>query len=42
MSVEDDGGSTITITLSGRDWSGREIVSYRYTVPARATAGYAR
>jgi hypothetical protein len=42
MSVQDDGGSSITVTLSGRDWSGREIVSYRYTVPVSATSGHAR
>ncbi|MEZ4520697.1 MAG: alkaline phosphatase D family protein [Thermomicrobiales bacterium] len=33
VSVEDDGGDEIAITLSGRNWRGDEIVSYRYTIP---------
>jgi hypothetical protein len=42
MSVEDDGGAWITVTLSGRDWTGREIVAYRFTVPAGPVAADAQ
>jgi phosphodiesterase/alkaline phosphatase D-like protein len=35
VTVEDDGGDTITITLSGRNWENKERVRYSYTVEAR-------
>ena len=31
-----DSGTDITITLSGRDWTGAELVGYEFTVPASA------
>jgi hypothetical protein len=34
----DDAGDTIAVTLSGRDWRGREIVRHRFTVPTATTA----
>jgi hypothetical protein len=38
MTVADQGGATIDITLSGRDWTGREIVAHRFTVAADPAA----
>ena len=35
MTVEDDGGETITVRWSGRDHRDRELLSHRFTVPAR-------
>jgi hypothetical protein len=34
VTVDDDGGSTVTVTLSGRNYEGREIAGYTFTVPA--------
>ncbi len=33
--VSDRGGPSITLELAGYDWTGSELVSYRFTVPAR-------
>ncbi len=33
VTVEDTGGSIITITMSGRNWKGEEIVGYQFAVP---------
>ena len=35
MTVEDDGGETITVRLSGRDHRDRELLSHRFEVPGR-------
>jgi hypothetical protein len=32
----DDAGADLTVTLSGRDHTGAELVGYRFTVPAAA------
>lgn len=32
VTIEDDGGDTITITLSGRNWKDEELVGYTYDV----------
>jgi phosphodiesterase/alkaline phosphatase D-like protein len=37
VSISDDGGATVTVTLSGRNYRGEEVLHYRYTLPARAT-----
>jgi hypothetical protein len=34
-----DDGADITITLSGRDHTGAELIGYRFTVTAAALAG---
>jgi phosphodiesterase/alkaline phosphatase D-like protein len=34
VTVNDDGGAAVEVVLSGRDWRGDEIVTYRFTVPA--------
>jgi phosphodiesterase/alkaline phosphatase D-like protein len=38
LSVSDDGGTSVTVTLAGRDWTGRTLVtrSFRVTVPPPA------
>lgn len=36
--VTDDGGPSITVELAGYDWTGAELVSYRFTVAARGNA----
>jgi phosphodiesterase/alkaline phosphatase D-like protein len=36
MTVEDEGGPTVTVTLAARNYLGDEIVSYTYTVPAES------
>ncbi|MFQ5556976.1 MAG: alkaline phosphatase D family protein [Acidimicrobiales bacterium] len=33
LEVNDAGGSTIEVTLSGRDWRNAELISHRFTVP---------
>lgn len=33
VSVDDDGGDEVRITLSGRNWRSEEIVGYSFTVP---------
>jgi hypothetical protein len=35
----DDDGSDITFTLRGMDWTGAELVGYRFTVTAADLAG---
>lgn len=35
VTIEDDGGDTITITLSGRTWENKERVGYQYTVEVK-------
>jgi phosphodiesterase/alkaline phosphatase D-like protein len=34
MTIEDGGGATVTITWSGRNWTGAELMTYRFTLPA--------
>jgi phosphodiesterase/alkaline phosphatase D-like protein len=36
VSVTDDGGDLVTVTLSGRNYRGEEVLHYRFSVPARA------
>jgi hypothetical protein len=36
VTVDDTGGDSVTVTLSGRDYTGQELVGYRFTVPAGA------
>jgi hypothetical protein len=36
VSIADDDGSTVTVTLSGRDYRGEEVLHYQYTTPVRA------
>jgi uncharacterized integral membrane protein len=39
VTVHDDGGDQIEITLEGRNWDGEQIVSYTFTVDAVEPAG---
>ncbi|WP_166355485.1 alkaline phosphatase D family protein [Phytoactinopolyspora limicola] len=34
MTIDDDGAGPITIELTGLDWTGTELMSYTFTVPA--------
>jgi phosphodiesterase/alkaline phosphatase D-like protein len=34
VSIQDDGGDTLTVTLSGRNWKDEELVGYWFSVPA--------
>lgn len=38
MTVADDGGARITVTWSGRTWSGEEVMTYQFTVSAPTAA----
>ena len=38
LATVDDGGGDITVTLSGRDHTGTELVGYRFTVTESALA----
>lgn len=33
LTVEDDGSDSVTVELSGRDWTGQTLVSHTFTVP---------
>jgi hypothetical protein len=39
MKVADDGGPSITVTLTGRDWQRREVTSLRFRFPAKVSGG---
>ncbi len=41
ISIEDTGGSSIAITMSGRNWKGEEIVAYRFSIPTNSPASAA-
>jgi hypothetical protein len=41
VTIDDDGGSTINVTLSGRNWKSEEIVGYTFSVPALTPAARA-
>jgi len=36
VSIVDDGGDSVTVTLSGRNYRGEEVLNYRYQVPAQS------
>jgi phosphodiesterase/alkaline phosphatase D-like protein len=37
ISVEDDGGEQIDVTLTGLNWEGEELLSHRFSVPAQTS-----
>jgi alkaline phosphatase D len=37
ITVEDSGGESVTVTFSGRNYKGDEVLSYTFTVPASAS-----
>jgi hypothetical protein len=37
ITVEDSGGESVTVTFSGRNYKGDEVLSYTFTVPATAS-----
>lgn len=39
VTVEDDGGDTVVVSLTGLNWKGEEIVSHRIELPAHVVVG---